>query len=167
MDKNKLIGSILAGVASVGVVGVAYLSSRAALKAEKTDSKTEKISAYVPTAAATCVTVAAIVTGSIFSSKATATAAAATAACATAAKKYKPKIEELIKKYSEQRKSSDETTNEFPDPDEVVTFFDYENMKYFEGRLGDVIEKVVMDDGMEVYIVTSPFEVDIFKEVIV
>lgn len=155
MDKNKTIGVVLAGIASAGVVAVAYLSSKAGVKADKCETKKEKIKAYIPTAAACTITVAAIVTGTIFSSKATATAAAATAACAAAVKKYKPDVEKIIDEY-ESRQEHEPEPMDIPDPDETVTFFDYRNLRYFDAKFRDVVEKVTMDDGMEVYIVNTP-----------
>ena len=35
-------------------------------------------------------------------------------------------------------------------------FFDFNTLEYFEAPMSDVIQKTTMEDGMEVYIITSP-----------
>ena len=41
--------------------------------------------------------------------------------------------------------------------DDVVTFFDFNNLRYFEAPMNEVIQKTTLEGGMDCYIITTPF----------
>ena len=45
--------------------------------------------------------------------------------------------------------------------DDDVLFFDFDTLEYFNARIEDVIQKTVMDDGLECYIITNPHNSDV------
>ena len=80
-------------------------------------------------------------------------------------KEYKNKVTELYGEQSEARIKEeiakdhyDDEDVDFSNDDDKLLFFDYNSLQYFNAKMSDVIQKTEMEDGMECYIITSPFD---------
>ena len=79
-------------------------------------------------------------------------------------KEYKNKVTELYGEESETRikeeiaKDHYDVEESIATDDETVLFFDYNSLRYFNAKMSDVIQKADIGDGMECYIITSPFD---------
>ena len=166
--------NILTGVGVLGVIGTAYLAARATPKVtrllENTEydkgeplTKLEKVKiaapAYIPAALVGTGTIACIIGANVINRRQQAALMSAYALLDRSYKEYRNKVREL---YGEETEKAifDEITEDnyieahpedFEDED-FVLFYDINSRKYFESPL----EKVIMFDGMECYLITMP-----------
>ena len=78
-------------------------------------------------------------------------------------KSYKNKVKDI---YGEEADSSIKTEiakDEYEDANEPCDenddlFFDFATLRYFRAPMSEVVQKVTMDDGMECYIISTPFD---------
>ena len=80
--------------------------------------------------------------------------------------KYKDKVNELygegaeiqIKESIAKEEYEDYENDQILDDDEAL-FFDFNSRQYFVSTINDVLQKTVMDDGLECYIISTPYDV--------
>lgn len=124
---------------------------------------------YIPTLAVGASTIACIFGANVLNRKTQASLMSAYALLNSSYKEYKGKVKELygddadraVK--SEIAKDNYEEIKEPLDEDEQL-FLDFNSLRYFRAKMEDVVQKVTTDDGLECYIIATPFEsVDDFQ----
>lgn len=163
MNKSK-ISTVLTIVSAIGVVGTSILVAKETPKAiqllkKEEEEKGEKLTtlevvkiagpAYVPAIIVGASTIACIFGANILNKQHQASLMSAYALLDRSYKDYRDKSNDICDEESES--FDDEIT------DDVVTFFDFNNLRYFEAPMSDVIQKTTMEGGMECYIITTPF----------
>lgn len=163
MNKSK-ISTVLTIVSAIGVVGTSILVAKETPKAiqllkKEEEEKGEKLTtlevvkiagpAYIPAIIVGASTIACIFGANILNKQHQASLMSAYALLDRSYKDYRDKSNDICDEESES--FEDEIT------DDVVTFFDFNNLRYFEAPMSDVIQKATMEGGMECYIITTPF----------
>lgn len=175
--------TILTCVSVVGVITSGVLAVKATPKAmriieEAEKEKGDKLTkfeiikaagpAYIPAVAIGVTTIACILGIDILGKRQQASLASAYAVVSRSYEEYKKKvaeicgedietdIEELIER--DHREESD-PLDEFEDGN--LLFFDLATMRYFRTTLDQVIQKTPLEDGMEAYVISTPFSGDI------
>ena len=170
--------TILTIIGAIGVVGTAIATAKAAPKAvqlmneaekEKGEDLTviEKVKVagpvYIPSIIIGASTIGCILGANILNKRSQAALTSAYALLDNSYKEYRRKITEL---YGEDADSNvvEAVAKEYyedhdePVSDDKVLFFDFVSCRYFEARMEDVIQKITMDDGLECYVLSSPFD---------
>ena len=163
MNKSK-ISTVLTIVSAIGVVGTSILVAKETPKAiqllkKEEEEKGEKLTtleavkiagpAYIPAIIVGVSTIACIFGANILNKQHQASLMSAYALLDRSYKNYRDKSNDICDE--EPESFDDEIT------DDVVTFFDFNNLRYFEAPMSDVIQKTTMEGGMECYIITTPF----------
>lgn len=178
MSKTSIF---LTCLGAIGVAATAILAARETPKAmelikQAESKKGEKLStfetvkvtapAYIPAILVGATTVGCIFGANVLNTKSQATLASAYALADQSYKRYRERIQDLygeetdrnVKEAVAQDAYEYEYIEESDDGKEL--FFDFTTMRYFRACMEDVIQKEVMDDGMEYYIVSTPYSVD-------
>lgn len=172
MNKWKVVSRILTCVGAAGVVATAAMAAKAAPKAvdvlehaeeEKGEKLTKKemiiktAPVYTPAIVTGAATIACIFGANMINKHQQASLMSAYALLDRAYKQYGDKIRDVFKEEGYELLKRVENRpiveDEFEEEDEVL-FFDFTNLKYFNSKM----EKVEMEDGMECYIISTPFE---------
>ena len=80
-------------------------------------------------------------------------------------KQYKEKVNELYGEDASERvekeiiKDNSQRFKELASEGELL-FFDYRTMHYFNSTVDKVLDKIVTDDGLECFVITTPFDND-------
>ena len=177
--KKSYASTILTVVSALGVIATAVVAVKNAQKArqileraewDKGEELTtgEKIKAaapaYIPTAIVGATTIACIFGANVLNKQTQASMASAYALLDASYKEYRRKVEEIYGEGSDddiiQQIAVDEYEKELIDeiPEGELLFFDYASMQYFHSTIEEVLQKVEMEDGMECYIITTPFD---------
>lgn len=177
MNKS-CVSTLLTVVGSVGVIATAITAAKNTPKAktlieEAERNKKEPLTvaekikiaapAYLPTVAVGSATIFCIVGSNILNKRAQASLASAYALLDSSYKNYRRKVNELYGDDADEnviaeiaKDNYEESEEELPDDEQL--FFDYNSMQYFKSRIEDVVQKTTMDDGLEVYIISTPFD---------
>lgn len=181
MNKMRWTSTALTCLSVIGVVGTAVAAAKARPKAdickakairEKGEPLTKKeeivavFPAYVPTIAIGAGTIACIFGNGILNRKQQASFASAYALLDRSYKEYKRKIEELYGEGTDEMVVSeiaDDKYEELVKDDLDVAngerlFFDSNTLQFFRSTLDEVVQKTVMGDGMECYVISTPFD---------
>lgn len=178
MNKSS-VSTLLTCIGAVGVVATAVLTAKATPKAserikkaeyEKDEllTKFEKVKAaapaYIPAIVVGVSTIACIFGANTLSKKSQASLASAYALLDASYKEYSSKTKELYGADADQRikeeiAKDDYNGDEFVIPDGEQLFYDLNSMQYFTANLSDVVQKAEIDDGLECYIISTPFDV--------
>ena len=171
--------TILTIIASVGAVATAVLAAKNTPKAillleEAKQKKGEELTklevvktatpAYIPTIITGASTLACIFGANILSTHQQASIMSAYALMSNSYREYRKKVSELYGEEVDDRiknemaKDRYEEFEEIPEEEECL-FYDFVSQQYFTAAMDEVIQKVTMDDGMECYIITTPFDV--------
>lgn len=185
MSTSSHTSTILTCIGAIGVVITAVLTAKATPKAiraidEAADKKdpTEELTMFEVVKAAAPVYLPAVVSGvatigclfgaNVLTKHQQASLASAYALLDTSYKKYKGKVKELygesvndkvvedLAKDAYQEEATEGGEDELPKG--TALFFDSRTLQYFEANMEDVIQKVVMDDGLECYIIDNPVD---------
>lgn len=178
MDKSR-ISTILTIVSTLGVVATAVTAAKNTPKAkaiiEKAEkdkgeslTKIEKIKvaapAYIPTVVVGATTIACIFGANVLNKQTQASMASAYALLNASYKEYRRKVEDIYGEGSDNKVMQQVTVDEYEEtlieeiPEGELLFFDFNSMQYFTATLDDVVQKVEMEDGMECYILNTPFD---------
>ena len=178
--------TILTCVGALGVIATAVLTAKATPKALKAVDKAEEekgeqltkievvkaaAPAYIPAAVTGVSTIACVFGANILNKHTQASLASAYALLSSTYNKYKDKVEELYGEEADDRVmeeiAHDVYVEREPDilSEDESLFFDFVSQQYFTANMNDVIQKVTMDDGMECYIITTPFDIPWFSEI--
>lgn len=169
--------TILTCVGAIGVVVTSILVAKAAPKAiqileESEETKGEELTkldvvktvapVYIPAILVGASTIACIFGANVLNKRDQAALVSAYALADNAYKEYKDKINNLIsddtKAQIKEVIAKDQYEENEPVSNDKQLFFDFNAMRYFESTLDEVIQKVTMDDGMECYIIATPYE---------
>ena len=119
--------------------------------------------AYIPTIITGLSTLACIFGANALSVRQQASIMSAYALIENSYKEYRKKVTELYGEEVDDRIKSEMAKDQYDDIEEMLEedeclFYDLASQQYFVSPMRDVIQKVTMDDGMECYIITTPFD---------
>lgn len=181
MKKLTLASTILACVGAAGVVATAISAARAGSKAlkvleeaerEKGEelTKVEKIKTltpvYLPTAVIGLSTITCIFGASILNKRQQAAISSAYALVNNSYNRYRDKVEELYGEEAAEAVNAEVIRDIYDEYDEFMLeegellFFDFSTMSYFNSTMDKVISKVITDDGLECYTISTPYSLD-------
>ena len=175
--------TILTCLGAAGVIATSIMTAKGTTKASKllesaewekgnvlTKKETIKavIPAYIPAALVGITTIACIFSSNAVSARQKASLASAYALLSGAYAKYKDKVIELYGDEADKNIKEEVAKEEYEDrqdavvipKDDEVLFFDFDTLEYFNARIEDVIQKIVMEDGLECYIIQRPYNLD-------
>ena len=81
----------------------------------------------------------------------------------TSYKEYSKKVKELYGEEADNKVKEEVTKEHYTEIPEIIPegkqlFFDFKTLNYFESTMDEVLQKVTMDDGLECYIINTPFD---------
>lgn len=176
---NKHGSTILTCMGTIGTVATAAVTAKVTPKAmrvlsEAAEEKGEPLTkleivkkaapAYIPAIVVGASTIACIFGANRLSKQQVAAVASAYAFLCTSYNKYKDKVREFYGDDANSRvteeiaKDDYESVDEEPSEDEAL-FYDMNCNQYFIAKKDDVIYKTVTDDGLECYILCTPYDV--------
>ena len=181
MNKSRT-STLLTIVGAIGVIATAvtaakntpkaqYLIQKAEYEKDEELTTLEKIKvaapAYIPTVIVAGSTIACIFGSNILNKQTQASMASAYALLDASYKEYRRKVNDI---YGENADSEvlaqmakddyeEETVDELPDGE--LLFWDCNSGKYFTSTMDEVIQKTDLGDGMECYIVSTPFDIPV------
>ena len=159
--------TLLTCLAAIGVIGTTILAVKGTKKAseriieakiekgeELTKEETIKVAApaYIPTVIMGVSTIACIFGINVLNQRQQATIASAYALADRTYKEYSNKVKEMYGEEVDQHIKDEIDENE-------TLFYDLNTMQYFTAGIDDVLQKIVTDDGLECYIISTPFDV--------
>ena len=170
--------TILTCVGAIGVVVTSVLTAKATTKAvdlileaelEKGDklTKTEKFKtvapSYIPAVLVGASTIACMFGANVLNTKQQASLMSAYALLDNSYKEYRGKVEELYGEGTDERVQGELAKEKYEvmeksNAKEKELFFDFNTLQYFEAPMDEVLTKTVMDDGLECYIISTPFD---------
>ena len=177
--KKPSISTLLTVASVLGVVATAVTAAKNAPQAkailEKAEAdkgepltNLEKIRiaapAYIPTVVVGATTIACILGANVLNKKSQASIASAYALLDASYKEYRKKVEDIYGEGADDNVMRQVTVDEYEEtlideiPEGELLFFDFNSMQYFTATLDDVVQKVEMEDGMECYILNTPFD---------
>lgn len=182
MNKFNKYSTLLSCVGAVGTIATAVLAVKATPKALKIIEEEENNEAYdyepltnirkvklawkcyIPAIIAGTATIACIFGANKLNKHALTALMSSYVMLDNSYKEYKNKVTELYGEESETRIKEEIAKDHYDieeiiaTDDDTVLFFDYNSLKYFNAKMSDVIQKADIGDGMECYIITSPFD---------
>ena len=172
--------TILTCVGAIGVIATAVMAVKATPKAievlenakeEKGEelTKLEVVNVagplYIPTVLTGVSTIACIFGANILNKRNQAALMSAYALLDNSYKEYMKKTEELYGDEADAQikgeLAKENYTEDIVTPkeyDEEELFFDFRTLRYFHDYMENVVQKVEMEDGMECYIINTPFD---------
>ena len=181
MIMNKSWAStVLTCVGAIGVVATAVVTAKATPKAiamlkKAEEEKGEELTkleivktaapAYIPAILIGTSTIACVFGANILNKQHQASLASAYALLDNSYREYRKKVDELYGEDTDDRVLVELAKEEYEDIKDSVSgekqlFFDYSTLRYFEASMDDVIQKATMADGVECYIISTPFGTD-------
>ena len=177
MNKMSAASTLLTCLGAVGVVATSILVAKATPKAKLELKKAEvekgekltKIEivkaagpSYIPSIIMGASTIGCIFGANILNKKVQASMASAYALLDRSFKEYVGKVKELYGEDADFRVRHEVASDKYEEyeelPDGEMLFFDYNSMQYFVSTIDQVIQKTEMEDGMECYIISTPFD---------
>jgi hypothetical protein len=169
--------TILTWVGAAGVVATAVMAVKATPKAlklidEAKEEKGEELSkievvdvaapVYIPTVLMGVSTIACIFGANILNKRNQAALMSAYALLDNSYKEYMRKTEELYGDEADTQIKEELAKENYEEgiiiPREEELFFDFKTLQYFHASMDEVVQKVTMDDGLECYIINTPFD---------
>lgn len=170
--------TILTWLGVAGVIGTGIATAKAAPKAAKLleEAELEKGSelttiekvktagpVYIPAILLGASTIGCILGANVLNQRTQASMASAYALLDNSYKEYRNKVDDIYGDDADSQvleavaNDHRDELDEYP-TDGKVLFFDYVSCRYFEDRMENVLQKITMDDGLECYILTTPFD---------
>lgn len=180
MSKLSGTSTLLTCIGIVGVVVTAVMASKDSIKAHDLliDAEIEKGSelttkekvvvaapAYIPTIVTVSATVACVLGANILNKRNQATLMSAYALLDASYKEYRRKVEDIYGEGSDDTVMSEIAKENYEEstfdelPEGETLFWDSQSGQYFTSTIDEVLLKVEMEDGMEAYIVNTPYDV--------
>lgn len=172
--------TILTCIGAAGVIATAVMAVRATPKALKVIEEAEKekgealtkmevvvtaAPAYIPAIVMGASTIACIFGANALNKRQQASMASAYAILNSSYSKYRDKVREICgEEVEEDIKEAivDDICDDFDDLDfedeELQLFYDGSSNNYFTASMGDVLHKIVTDDGLECYYISTPYD---------
>ena len=178
--KKSSVSTLLTILGAIGVAATAIVAVKSAPKAQQLmeEAKKEKgeeltslekvkvaTPAYIPAIAVGTATVACIVGANVLNKHIQAAMTSAYALLDSSYKAYRQKVEEIHGEGSDEtilaEMAKDEYEKELIDdiPEGELLFWDPNMRQYFVSTVDNVLQKTDMGDGMECYIISTPFDV--------
>lgn len=179
--------TILTCVGAAGVIATAIVTAKSTPKAlrkieeaecdkgeELTKLETVKAAApiYIPAAVLGAATITSIFAADGMNKRSKAAIIGAYSLLYTSYNKYKDKVRELYGEDANDRviqevvrDDYDECELEESSNDEDVLFYDFVTQQYFSSTVNEVLQKVTMEDGLECYIICTPFDIPWFHQI--
>lgn len=179
MNKLSVASTALTFLSAAGVVATSIFVAKAAPKvsvlldrAEKEKgeklTKIEKIKlatpAYIPSIIVGASTILCIFGANILNKRSQASIASAYALLDNAYREYRGKVKELYGDDADRNVVTEiakEKVRESEDlelPEDEQLFYDCNSLQYFVSTVDQVLQKTEMEDGMECYIISTPFD---------
>lgn len=176
---NKLHAStILTCLGAAGVIATSIAAVKATPKAEMLlreaeEEKGDKLTllemvqtagpAYIPSFLIGASTIACIFGANVLNTRQQATLMSAYGLLETSYKEYSKKVKELYGEEADNKVKEEVTKEHYTEIPETIPegkqlFFDFKTLNYFESTMDEVLQKVTMDDGLECYIINTPFD---------
>lgn len=169
--------TILTCVGAIGVIATTAMAIKATPKAiellkNAEEEKGEKLTKpevvniagplYIPTALTGVATIACIFGANTLNKRNQAALMSAYALLDNSYKEYMKKAEELYGDEADTQVKEEMAKENYVEgiviPKEEELFFDFKTLQYFHASMDDVIQKVEMEDGLECYIINTPFD---------
>lgn len=177
---NNWKAALLTVTSSIGIVGTAYLTAKATVKAQTVIAEAEKekgealtkeevikvaAPSYIPAVTAGIATIACIIGCSVLNGRYQAQLLGAYALLDKSYREYRSKVDDLYGEDADN-KVSEELAKDHYEEDVITTevpegqamFFDTRTLRYFYANLDDVIDPVEMDDGRTCYVISTPYD---------
>ena len=178
MNKSLCASTILTCIGAIGVIATGIVTAKTVPKASKLLEKAEeekgeeltvieKIKTagpvYIPAITIGASTIACIFGANILNKRTQASLASAYALIDNSYKEYRNKVKVLYGEEAEQKivvvvakDQYEEYEEEIPEGEQL--FYDINSMQYFTSTVDQVLQKTVTDDGLECYIISTPFD---------
>ena len=169
--------TILTCVGAIGVIATTVMAVKATPKAvelleDAKEVKGEELTKleviniagplYIPTVLTGVSTMACIFGANILNKRNQASLMSAYALLDNSYKEYTKKVEELYGDETDARVKEELAKENYVEgiviPKEEELFFDFRTLQYFHASMDEVVQKVEMDDGLECYIINTPFD---------
>ena len=169
--------TILTCIGAIGVIATTVMAVKATPKAveilrDAEEEKGEKLTKfevvnvagpiYIPTVLTGVSTIACIFGANILNKRNQAALMSAYALLDNSYKEYMKKTEELYGDEADAQVKEELAKENYVEdvdiPEEEELFFDFKTMRFFHGFMDDIVQKVEMEDGMECYIINTPFD---------
>lgn len=170
--------TILTCIGAAGVIATSIAAVKATPKAEillreaeeeKGENLTtlEKIQiagpVYIPSFLIGASTIACIFGANVLNTRQQATLMSAYGLLDASYKEYSKKVKELYGDEADSKVKEEVTKEHYTEIPETIPegkqlFFDFKTLNYFESTMDEVLQKVTMDDGLECYIINTPFD---------
>lgn len=179
MNKVSCASTVLTCLGAVGVIATSVLTAKAVPKAsrllknaekEKGEelTKVEKVKtaapAYIPAIVVGASTIACIFGANALNLNQQASLMSAYALLDNSYKEYRKKVEEIYGEEADDRIVEEIAKDKYQEWAEEIEegeqlFYDLNSMQYFTSTVDHVLQKTVTDDGLECYIISTPFDV--------
>lgn len=179
MIKSSYVSTALTCLGAIGVLATSIMVAKAAPKASKIleEAKEEKgkkltkaevvktaAPVYIPAIVTGTLTVACIFGANVLNKRQQASLMSAYALLDNTFKEYRGKVNDIYGEGADERvakEMAEDQYERFEDipKDEEVLFYDLNSLQYFSATLDDVVQKTITDDGLECYIISTPFDV--------
>ena len=170
--------TILTCIGAAGVIATSIAAVKATPKAEMLlreaeEAKGDKLTplemvqmagpAYIPSLLIGASTIACIFGANVLNTRQQATLMSAYGLLDTSYKEYSKKVKELYGEEADNKVKEEVTKEHYTEIPETIPegkqlFFDFKTLNYFESTMDEVLQKVTMDDGLECYIINTPFD---------
>lgn len=170
--------TILTFVSAAGVVATAILAAKGTMKAsillkEAKEEKGEELTkaelikmatpVYIPAIAVGLSTIVCIFGTNALNQRTQVSLASAYALLDSSYKEYRNKVTELYGEEADLRVKSEMAKDQLEEDEPLIPegeqlFYDLNSMQYFTSTIDEVLQKATFDDGMECYIISTPFD---------
>lgn len=169
--------TILTCIGAAGVVATAIMAVKATPKAlelldQAKEEKGEELTkletidvagpAYIPAVIMGAGTIACIFGANILNKQTQASLMSAYALLDNSYREYMKKAEEMYGEEADSQIKEELARENYEEniviPKEEELFFDFKTLQYFHARMDEVVQKVEMEDGLECYIINTPFD---------
>lgn len=174
MINSSSASTILTCLGAVGVIGTAIFTAKAAPKAslllqEAEKEKGEKLTniekvkvagpVYIPSIVIGASTIICILGSNILNKRYQASLASAYALLDSSYREYKNKVKELYGEDADERVIAEIAKDKSKEiPEGEILFYDHNSLQYFNSTFDEVFQKIELEDGMECYAITTPFD---------
>lgn len=180
MGKLSGTSALLTCIGVIGIIATAVMAAKDSNKArnllidaeiDKGEDLTTKekvlvaAPAYIPTIVVAGATIACVLGANILNRRNQASLMSAYALLDTSYKEYRRKVEEMYGEGSDDAIMSELAKEDYAEasvdelPEGETLFWDSLSGRYFTSTIDEVLMKVEMEDGMEAYIINTPYDV--------
>ena len=133
--------------------------SEGSFKLTKFETVKTVAAVYAPAIVTGAATIACICGANILNKQSQASLASAYALLDASYREYSNKVKEIYGEEADVQIREEVAKNGHDIPEGEQLFYDLNSMQYFVASFDDVVQKTVTDDGLECYIISTPFDV--------